>query len=76
MKILPAKLERDINSCEEAQYNNTCAMLTDRQTVFEIFSFFKVNKTQEHVVNLNDLLNVELYNDFLKMFNHAWEETL
>ena len=27
-------------------------------------------------MNLNDLLNVELYNDNLKMFNLAWEETL
>ena len=29
-----------------------------------------------HMMNLNDLLNVELYNDNLKMFNLASEETL
>ena len=27
-------------------------------------------------MNLNDLLKVELYNDNLKVFNEAWEETL
>ena len=27
-------------------------------------------------MNLSDLLDVELYNDSLKMFNQAWEETL
>ena len=26
-------------------------------------------------MNLNDLLTVESYNDNLKMFNRAWEET-
>ena len=27
-------------------------------------------------MNLSDLLDVELYNDDLKLFNQAWEETL
>ena len=27
-------------------------------------------------MNLADLLNVELYNDNLKMFNQTWDETL
>ena len=26
-------------------------------------------------MNLSDMANVELYNDNLKMFNQAWEET-
>ena len=44
--------------------------------MYQIFSFFNINKTQEHTMNLNDLLNVELYNDNLKMFNLAWEVAL
>ena len=38
------------------------------------FSIFSINKTQGHC-NLNELLSVALYNDNLKMFNQAWEET-
>ena len=44
--------------------------------MFHIFSFFNINKTQEHTMNLSDLLLVELYNENVKIFNHAWEETL
>ena len=41
-----------------------------------VFLFFSINKTQADTMNLSDLLNVELYNDNLKMFNEPWEETL
>ena len=44
--------------------------------MFHIFSFFNINNTQEHTMNLSGLLRVELYNDNVKIFNHAWEETL
>ena len=51
-------------------------MLTGMQIMFHIFSFFNINKTQGHTMNSSDLLLVELYNDNVKIFNHAWEETL
>ena len=51
-------------------------MLTGRQSIFQKKKFFNINETQGHSMNLSDLLNVELYNDNLKMFNEAWEETL
>ena len=41
-----------------------------------VFLFFSINKTQADTMNLSDLLNVELYNDNLKMFNEPWEVTL
>ena len=43
--------------------------------MFQVFLFFHINKTQGHTMNLGDLLNVELYNDKLKMFSQGWEET-
>ena len=41
-----------------------------------MFSFLHINKTQEHTMNLSDLLIVELYIDNPKIFNQAWEETV
>ena len=41
-----------------------------------IFIFSNLIKLKERMVHLSDLLNVELRNDNLKMFNQAWEETL
>ena len=38
------------------------------------FKDSNINKTLGHTMNLNDLLEVELYNDNLKMFSQAWEE--
>ena len=37
---------------------------------------FNINETLGHTTSLSESLNVELYNDILKMFNQAWEETL
>ena len=39
------------------------------------FKDSNINMTLGHTMNLNDLLEVELYNDNLKMFSQAWEET-
>ena len=50
-------------------------MFTGRQIKNQIFSFFNIGKTQGHTMNLNYFLHVELYNDNLKMYNQAWEET-
>ena len=75
MKIIPGEFQRKINFLEETQYKNKRPILTDRQSMFQVF-FFIVNKTQEHTMNLSDLLNVELRNDNLQMSNQAWEETL
>ena len=46
------------------------------QMMFEELLFFSINKTQGHTMNFSDLLDVELHNDNLKMFNQAWEEVL
>ena len=75
-KIIPADVKSKINVLEETQYKNKCPMLTGRQILYQIFSFFNIDETQGHILNMNDLLNVELYNDTLKMFDLAWEETL
>ena len=71
MKIMPADFKRKINFLEEAQYKNTCPMLTGRLMMYQMFSFF-----EGHSMNLNDLLSVDLRKDNLKMFNQASEETL
>ena len=75
MKIFLAKFKRKIHVLDEPQSKNKFPMLTVRQILFQIFSFFNTNKTQGHTMNLSDLLNVDLYNDNLKMLNHSWEET-
>ena len=75
MKIILAEFNRNVNSFQETKYKNRCPMLTSKQIMFRIFSFFNINKTQGHTMNLNELLNVGLYNDNLKMFSQAWEET-
>ena len=51
-------------------------MLTGWQILLQFFSLFDINKTPGRAVGLTDLLNIELYNDNLKQFNHAWEEML
>ena len=77
MKIVtPADFKRNINFSKWTQYKNKCPLLTDRQIKNQIFSFFNLSKTEAHTMNLNELLDVGLYSDNLKMFNQAWEETL
>ena len=45
--------------------------------MFQIVSLFNINKTQEHTMDVNDLLNVVFYNNNnLKTFNQTWAETL
>ena len=63
MKITQAEFKRKIDSLEETQYKNECPRFTGRQIMFQTFSFFNITKTQGHTMNLNDSLNVELYND-------------
>ena len=46
MKITPADLKRKVNFLKETQYKNRCPMLAGRQIMFQIFSFFNINKTQ------------------------------
>ena len=50
-------------------------MLTGKQIIHQIFSFFNINKSLGHPMNLTDLLNVELHDDNLMVFNQAWKET-
>ena len=68
MKIFPADVKRMINFLEETHYKNKCSILSGRQIMHQIFSFFNLK-------NLNDLLDVELYSDNFKMFSQAWEVT-
>ena len=58
MKTLPAEFKRKINFLQETQHKNRRSMLTGRQTMFQIFSFF--NMTPGHTTNLSDLLSVEV----------------
>ena len=74
MTVILADFKRMIDFFEESQYKNNCPLLTGRQIMFQIFSFFDIHKTWEHTMNFSDLPNVELYND-PKMFNRAWEGT-
>ena len=76
MKIIPTELKRKINFLEETQDKEKHQMMTGRQIMFQIFSFFSINKTQGRTMNLNVLLNVEVRNHNLKIFNQAWEEVL
>ena len=48
-------------------------MLTSRQIIHQIFSFFTINKTQ--AMSVTDLFNIEMRHDNLKVFNQPWEET-
>ena len=44
--------------------------------MFQTTLFLNMNKTQGLTVGLSDLLNVDLYNDSLKMFNRAWAKNI
>ena len=59
-----------INACP----SSVCASLWSNS--FNSFLFSNINKTQGHTMNLSDLLFVEFFNDNLKMFNQACEETI
>ena len=50
-------------------------MLAGTRMMRQVLLFCNINKTPGHTMNLIDLLDVELYNDNLKMFSQAWEET-
>ena len=76
MKVIPADFKRKINFSEETHNKNKCPILTGRQITCQMFSFLHVNKTQEHTMNLSNLVIVELYIDNPKMFNQAWKETV
>ena len=75
MKIIPADFKKKINFLEETEYKKRCPMLGERQVMHQNLSFFNINTIQVHTMNLSDLLNVELCNDNLKMFNQVSEET-
>ena len=75
MKIIPADYKRKISLLGETQYKSKRPLLIGRQIMFQVFSFI-INKTQGPTMDLNDLLNGELYTDNLKMYNQAWEETI
>ena len=51
-------------------------MLTRRQIAFIIYAFFKINDVQGRTTSINELLNIELFNDNLIQFDQAWEETV
>ena len=53
------------------QASDSCRQLND---VPDLLSLFDINNTQGRIMGLNDLLNIEVYNDSLKMFSQAWEE--
>ena len=55
----------------QRETSNACGQASDVSSLF-----FNINETEGHTMILSDLLAVELYNDSLKMFNQAWDETL
>ena len=69
LKIAVAEFNRRINFLEETQYKNKIPMLTGRQIMYQIFSYFNIKKKSQEPINLSDSMDVELYNDNLKMFN-------
>ena len=50
MKIIPADFKRKTNFLDETQYKNKCPMLTGRQIMYHIFSFFNIKKTQGYIM--------------------------
>ena len=75
MKIISADFQRKNNVLEETQHKKETSN-AHGQANYVSSIFFNINETQGHTMILSDLLNVELHNDSLKMFNQAWEETL
>ena len=51
-------------------------MLTGRQIAYQICAYFKINDVHRIAFGMNDLLNIELRNDNLMMFDQSWDETL
>ena len=76
MKVIPADFKRKLNFAEGTQHKNKCPMFQGRWIMCQILSSSNINWTQGHTLDLNDLLNVELYNDNLEMLNQVWEEFL
>ena len=74
MEIIPVDFMRKINFLDGKQYLSQRAMLTARQIVDQILSFFRINQTQGHTMNLNDPIYMKLYND--KPQSVQAEETL
>ena len=56
MKIILADLKGKINFLGETHCKNKRPMLTGRQVMYQMFSFFNINKTQEHRMNATPAL--------------------
>ena len=50
--------------------------LTGRQIAHMIHASFEIHDVQSRAIGLNDVLNTELRNDSLQVFDCAWVETL
>ena len=74
LKFIPTDVKRKINFLEEIQYKNRNVQCS--QTGTSCFKYCRSSTSIKLRSICSDLLNVEMYNDNLKMFNQVWEETL
>ena len=68
-KRLHSEFKRKVEVADETQEKKGLPMLTGRQ-----IAFFRSKDIQGRAIGMNDLLNIELRSDTLKMFDRAWEE--
>ena len=60
---------------EDMQEGKALPMLTRGQIAFIIYAYFKINDVQGRATGINDLLNIELRCDSLKMFELGCDKT-
>ena len=60
-KIVKRIVKKKIDMLDERQYKERSTVLTGRQIMHQMFSFFDMNKTQGRAMNIADLLNIELH---------------
>ena len=75
-KIMNSRSQGMLRWLENHKRRKGLPTLTGRQIACKIYVFFKINDVQGRALGWNDLLNIELRNENLKMFDQAWEDTL
>ena len=76
LHIMNSEFKRKFQVTETTQEKKGLPMLIGRHIAFMIYAVVKINDVHGPAIGTNDLLNIELRKDSLKMFDETWEGTL